>query len=156
MMHFNLCNFFPLFFTVQEQDIKRKQSLYEKYGKFLLVTKVLLCELPFTFGFLFCHALYLFITNLVNQIGNNLCRARSVLLEYSCNYSSPTSSTALWYVDATRLNVLDRLLLSICTLSDAQVTSLFISQQSLSNILIVWLNFAQSACENRERKFSHS
>lgn len=130
-MYFNIHKFFFLrfaCFTVQEQDLKGKQSLYDKYAKFLLVTKVFLCELPFMSGFLFCHALYLLNTNLVHQIGNNLCRARSVLLEYSCYYSPPTSSTALRYVNATRLSVLDCLLLSICSLGDAQVTSLFICQ----------------------------
>lgn len=53
MMHFNLHNFFSFAcFTVQEHDLKGKQSLYDKYTKFLLVTKVLLCELPSMSGFL--------------------------------------------------------------------------------------------------------
>ncbi|OEL24849.1 hypothetical protein BAE44_0014135 [Dichanthelium oligosanthes] len=76
----------PPTLSVQEQDTKAKQSLYDKYRKLLLVTKVLLCT--------------------------DLCLARSVVLEYSCNYSSWTSSTALWYVNATCQSVLDCLFLS--------------------------------------------
>lgn len=46
MMCFRLLavlSFYSFFLlTVQEQDTKGTQSLYDKYGKFLLVTKVLL------------------------------------------------------------------------------------------------------------------
>lgn len=130
MMHFNLHKFFfPLpALQCRNRTLKGNNPYTTNTQSFCWLLRCssvnyyLLCLIS-------CSAtLYLFNTNLVHQIGNNLCRACFVFLEYSCNYSSPTSSTALRYVDSTRLSVLDCLLLSICSFGDAQVTSLLIYQ----------------------------
>ncbi|CAD6337339.1 unnamed protein product [Miscanthus lutarioriparius] len=54
---------------MQELNIKGKQSLYEQYGKALLATK-----------FEESHQ--------IRMLGSNLRCARSVVLEYSCDYCS--------------------------------------------------------------------
>lgn len=158
MMHFNLHNFifFPLpALQCRNMTLKGSNPYTTNTQNFCRLLRCSYVNYLLCLVFLFWHVLYLINTNLVHQIGHNLCCARSVLLEYSCNCSSTTSSTALRYVDATRQSVLDWLLLGISPLGDARVTSLFIYQQNISNILIVWLTFAQFEYENCERKFSH-
>lgn len=56
--------------TVQQQDIKGKQSLYNQYGRVMLFSKVLHDELCFFFSFIYICNVYTFNIVSSNPFGD--------------------------------------------------------------------------------------